>query len=449
MESVLWMLDLILSETTSCFTFAATLVFLHCFYDPGFQWHKKKAIWLLVVSVTVTAALIVDSFHRLHNVLFYSIVAIEPISRFILVIYDYKGKRSKGLLRYLGMAFIIGFCMGLITDNGSQYLFRNYDSDNLFLSLSQSIPVYILCGLFFSGVYFYLYNKVYKPGITFPWTKRERTFVIGYLLACLLYALIIEIFGKQSHPAYVLMGLAYVLLMILVPLFFYYLLISRHFQKQTRVQEAYIQAELAHFRQYKQTQEETARFRHDTRNNLLCLNDLLGTGKVQEATEYLQSLLQVTETLRAKYVSGDEILDSILAVKADVMEQNEIRFHFDGVLAGGLGWNAVDVCGVFANALDNAIEASMRLPPLYRKITLEIKSTAQFRMIRLSNYVLENVDTEKLFQQLGGYTTKTEGLHGIGTYNMKRTVESYGGMIHARCADNLFTLEIMIDKGGL
>ena len=61
MESVLWILDLILSEATSYFTLAATLVFLHCFYYPGFQWHKKKVIWLLVVSVTVTTTLVVDS----------------------------------------------------------------------------------------------------------------------------------------------------------------------------------------------------------------------------------------------------------------------------------------------------------------------------------------------------------------------------------------------------
>ena len=46
MESVLWILDLLFTSVTSFFIFAAILVFLHCFYDPGFQWHKKKAIWL-------------------------------------------------------------------------------------------------------------------------------------------------------------------------------------------------------------------------------------------------------------------------------------------------------------------------------------------------------------------------------------------------------------------
>lgn len=444
MESVLWILDLLFTSVTSFFSFAAILVFLHCFYDPGFHWHKKKVIWLLVMSVVSSTVVVVDFFHRIPNAIFYLITAIEPIGRFVLVIYDYKGKRSKGLLRYCLITLLISFCMGLITVNGGQYLFRNHD-----FSLSQSIPTTILYGLFFGGVYFYLYYKVYKPGITFPWTKRERTFVISYLLFCLLYSLILEIFGKQSQYAFMLMGISYVLLMVLIPLFFYYLLISRHFQERTRVQEEYIQAELAHFRQYKQTQEETARFRHDTRNNLLCLNDLLREGKIQEASEYLQSLLQITQTLRPKYVSGDEILDSILAVKADKMAQDEIRFQLDGVLAGGLGWKPVDVCGVFANALDNAMEASMRLPAMYRKINMEIKATAQFWMVRISNYVLENVQTEKLFQQIGGYTTKNESNHGIGTYNMKRTVESYGGMIHARCADNMFTLEIMIDKSSL
>ena len=48
----------------------------------------------------------------------------------------------------------------------------------------------------------------------------------------------------------------------------------------------------------------------------------------------------------------------------------------------------------------------------------------------------------------GGYTSKSDSSrHGIGTYSMKQTVESYGAIMKAECTEKVFTLEIMIDKG--
>ena len=75
-----------------------------------------------------------------------------------------------------------------------------------------------------------------------------------------------------------------------------------------------------------------------------------------------------------------------------------------------------------------------------------IRATPQFWLVRIENPVQTAVNTGKLFRKTGSYTSKTDGNHGIGTYSMKHTVEKYGGMIKAECADGRFTLEIMIDK---
>ncbi len=182
-------------------------------------------------------------------------------------------------------------------------------------------------------------------------------------------------------------------------------------------------------------------------NNLLCMNEMLRLGRTEDATEYLQGLIDTADTLSAKYVSGDEILDCILAAKASDMERKSIVFKLDGVLAGGLSWKPIDVCNVFANALDNAIEACENMPTEQRIITMKLKATPQFWFIRIQNPVAKHVDVSRLFQEKSGYTSKSNSLqHGIGTYNMKRTVERYGGIVKAECKDNQFILEFMIDK---
>jgi len=129
------------------------------------------------------------------------------------------------------------------------------------------------------------------------------------------------------------------------------------------------------------------------------------------------------------------------------MEQQGIVFSLDGVIAGGLDWKAIDVCGVFANALDNAADACLKLPAEQRHITMTLKATEQFHYVRIENPVDADVDVSRLFSDMGGYSTKrAPGSHGIGTYNIKRIVEKYGGIIKAECTGGVFTLELMFTR---
>ena len=337
--------------------------------------------------------------------------------------------------------------LNLMTDIfRAQYLFPNletYSAEMRFLIAQSANALYLAV---YCPVFFYLYYRVYKQNIVMKCGKRERIFVWIFSGACFGVGGLFWESNRESSLALGVLGATFILATVLLPVFIYYLRISGHYQERAKQQEFYMQAELEHFQQYKKTQEETSRFRHDLQNNLLCMDQLLSQGKKQEAAEYLKGLLEITENLRPKYVTGDEILDSILGVKSEIMAKNGIDFQLDGVLAGGLSWKSVDVCAVFANGLDNAIEACMKLPPEQRRIAMVIKATPQFWLVRIENPVQTAVDTGKLFRKNGSYTSKTDGNHGIGTYNMKHTVEKYGGMIKAECADGRFILEIMIDK---
>ena len=288
---------------------------------------------------------------------------------------------------------------------------------------------------------------MYKKGLWIPWGNFEAWFIAIYMCAYLVIVYIQDFFGSQGQITLVIIGVSFVLTALLLPVFLFYLRISKYHQDRANRQEMHMQAELAHFQQYKLSQEETARFRHDIKNNLLCVNDMLQQGKIPQATQYLQDLLKDAESLSAQYVTGDEILDSILAFKSQKFAASGIQFRLDGVIAGGFGWKPVDICNVFANALDNAIEACEKMPQEGRYITMEIRATSRFWFIRIENPVAEKVDTNRLFKKKDGYTSKADpSLHGLGTYTIKHTVESYGGMLQAQYEDQKFVLEIMVDK---
>lgn len=439
---------------------ASTIVFLHCFYDAGFLWNKKKALLILagaVVEAVLTFAFGSDMFWLgLFIYVAYGILAVS----------DYKGKKVKAAWRFIVysvfLQLLITWGLSMIPICLSQEFYDVFEAVSLtgdmsrLLTLVQEEPKMTLvlngiCSLVFVGIFFLIY-PVYRKGIIIQCEKKVTlltivSFVLGLIVSSVVMS---QVFFEQIRMLLFAFTLLFIILSILCPVFIYYTCISEHYRRRTIIQEQHMEAELLHFEQYRQAQEETARFRHDIRNNLRCLREMLQQEKSEEALEYLSNLLDVAGNLSAKYVTGDSLLDSIVSVKAQTMEQHKIRFDLDGVLAGGLSWKPMDVCNVFANALDNAIEACQKVAPEERSISMKIKSTSQFWLIAIENPVAAPVDVTKLFQKNSGYTSKTDASqHGIGTYNMKYTVEAYGAMLRAECNDETFVLEIVIDKRSL
>lgn len=249
----------------------------------------------------------------------------------------------------------------------SAFISPNYDIENLELTPFENYATVIINIIFFGAVFLYLRLRIAGKDLFIPITKKERIFIGIYLFYSFVLFCVTAISTENRVNSYpnaleVMMAVNTILLTILLPIFIYRNRISEFFRESTEYQKIYIEAELKHFQQYKFAQEETKRFRHDIKNNLICLSDMLSQNKTEEGKEYLKSLLGEVHRLSQKYVSGDEILDSIISSKVCVMEEANIGFSLDGVIAGGLNLESLDICSIFSNALDNAIEATTPLP---------------------------------------------------------------------------------------
>ncbi|MBO4591601.1 MAG: sensor histidine kinase, partial [Eubacterium sp.] len=196
---------------------------------------------------------------------------------------------------------------------------------------------------------------------------------------------------------------------------------------------------------YKRTQEATRAFRHDIINNLSLTNMMLDEGKTEEASEHLKALLGNVRALSPSVITGDEMLDCIVAMKADKMKELAIDFTADGVVDGGLHMKPMDVCSIFANAFDNAIEASNKMVP-DAWVDLKIKRTEKFFILKISNSSVGKVDVQKLFMTAGYTSKKDTEHHGFGLRNIRNAVEEYDGLVKAESDDNSFALSIMIPR---
>lgn len=443
MELAQKILLLFLSMTSSFYISAAVTAIMQCFFDRGIVWSRQKAA---VLGVYVLLSELAGAFLPENSLL----GALTFLIYIIIPIYDCKGKRLRRALKIVTAYFVVMLCVVCILLIAFTYFLPGYDPSS---SLSLETELFIVTtstALVFGAVFHYLKCRLISRDIFAPCGKKEKFILFFYVISVftIFTALTVGevIFDSWPRKVESLMVLVSIFLMLLFPVFVFHSRISDQYRRLYERQQTYLEAELEHFRSYRDAQEETARFRHDIRNNLACLEEMLGAGKTEEAAEYLSGLLQTVRGLSPKYVSGDEVLDCIISSKASSMERAGVDFALDGVIAGGLGWSAIEVCGVFANALDNAAEACARLPREQRKVTMTLKTAEQFRFVRIENPVAKPVDVSRLFSE-NGYTTKrAPGKHGIGTYNMKRIVERHGGMIKASCEDGIFALELVIRK---
>ena len=143
--------------------------------------------------------------------------------------------------------------------------------------------------------------------------------------------------------------------------------------------------------------------------------------------------------------TGNKVLDAILDGKLTEAKKHGIEFTYvaNGKLLDFM--HVTDICTIFGNALDNAIEAEV-MQPLKNKrlIHLSVSEKRQFILIRIENCCSQNIVI------LDGVmkTTKVDvHNHGYGIKSIRYSVEKYGGVMTISSNNNWFILNIMIPFG--
>lgn len=150
-----------------------------------------------------------------------------------------------------------------------------------------------------------------------------------------------------------------------------------YYQYMTTIGEHYLQAELRHFRAYQERETRVRKMRHDMRNHLLCLRELAENGKTEQIKEYLGELSGALRETEQTVYSGNEIADAIINEKEVLARAGGVRISLEGRLPEEITIKATDLCTIFANALDNALEAVKDLEEKW----IDIRIRQQWRML--------------------------------------------------------------------
>lgn len=157
---------------------------------------------------------------------------------------------------------------------------------------------------------------------------------------------------------------------------------------------------------------------------------------------YLSRMEDEIRQYDARNKTGNKVLDTILTAKSLYCAQNGISMTSvaDGTLLEFM--DVMDICSIFGNALDNAIECVSKIKDEERRlIHVTVASQKTFLLLRFENYYEEAPQIQD-----GHYaTTKQDaGNHGYGIKSIEYTVAKYDGAMDIETKDHWFTLRILI-----
>lgn len=194
--------------------------------------------------------------------------------------------------------------------------------------------------------------------------------------------------------------------------------------------------------QYQQSQEamDIINYKyHDLKHHIMALR----AEENQEKREaYLDQMEEEIRNYEAQNKTGNKVLDTLLTSKNLFCMKNHISMTsvVDGTLFDFM--DVMDICSIFGNALDNAIECEKKIKDREKRlIHVSAFSQRNFLIIRFENYC----ENDLIFDAELPTTTKEDSqFHGYGLKSLRYTVRKYGGEVDINVQDNWFELKILI-----
>lgn len=187
--------------------------------------------------------------------------------------------------------------------------------------------------------------------------------------------------------------------------------------------------------------DELRMFRHDVKNHYISLFSLLECGDLPEAKEYLSNMTELVATSSEIVNTENYVFDALLAKKTVAAKENQIQVESEIFISKQLRIENKDWSSLFGNALDNAIEACMRMPPQSRKIHVFIQYRGNILQTKITNSMMPGLDKSNGFFR----TTKGDPLnHGLGMKNMRAIVQKYHGVLETSYEGEIFILSFLL-----
>lgn len=200
-----------------------------------------------------------------------------------------------------------------------------------------------------------------------------------------------------------------------------------------------LEMQYKYYMDIKENQDKVRQLHHDMKNHIICMRKLNQNGYDNE--KYIESIDKKIKSYENTFDTGSVLLDIILSEKKQICNNKNIKFFSSVNFTKCDFIESEDICSIFSNILDNAIEACMKINSNNKFIYIEGKIVEKFFILKVENSKINKINIKN-----NKFMTDKDNKfsHGLGISSIKNSVKKYNGETVINYTDDRFIIKILI-----
>lgn len=203
------------------------------------------------------------------------------------------------------------------------------------------------------------------------------------------------------------------------------------YQQQSELQHKY-------YNNLENKYKESRKLIHDIRNHIQSIERLYENKEENLAKKYTDDVHVMLNELNQKYYTSNRILNIILNDKYQIIKSNNIDFDCKIGDINLSFMKEIDITTIFANLLDNAIEAAKKIDN-NSYIKLHINNFNDFIVVNIINSM-----KDKPIMKNEKFKSTKVGHEALGIENIRKTLNKYDGNLVIEFDNHEFKVNMII-----
>ncbi len=219
---------------------------------------------------------------------------------------------------------------------------------------------------------------------------------------------------------------------------------AKEFKEKSDILNEQIKNQYNHYIELEKYYSEIFRIKHDINNHNNIISVLLQNGDYDELKNYMDKYNNNMVNLENEVlICKNKIIDAICLSKRSICKESDIKISFNIMVPEIINIDDLDLCAIYGNILDNAIESCNRITDYSKEKFIEIKSN-----------ISKGYLTIKLINSKCGISIKKNNKfitlkqdkknHGIGLQSVQKSIDKYSGQIVLKDEGEVFTTCIIV-----
>ncbi|MDE7250642.1 MAG: GHKL domain-containing protein [Lachnospiraceae bacterium] len=198
-------------------------------------------------------------------------------------------------------------------------------------------------------------------------------------------------------------------------------------------------SQIAVYKMLAEQHRQSERLRHDMKNHIIALSALSRNKEWEKIDDYLKNMEGIALDTVGD-MTGSKAVDALLYQKRKRAKEENIIWECDVQMPKGYCINEFDLCVLFGNILDNAVEACERMQcSECRFINIQAKTVKKCFLIEVKN----SIDMTEKYSE-GFWSKKGQQEYGTGLLNVSDVVHRYNGVVNIEAENGTFTISILM-----